>query len=955
MKKMKKSMWLILLFMAVLSTNAQVGKGLGGSTKSGYCTPAPTSVDGDGITNVTFSTVNNTTTAEATNYGDYSTMIGDVQQTATVPISITFTTAPYSYDATIWIDWNDDLDFADAGEEVFTGSSSSTLSGSFLVPITAVLGHHRMRIGGQDDGPCDPCYTGSYGTYEDYTINVTAAPSCVVPTSLISSNVTTTTADIAWTGDVANYNVDYRIAGAATWTSSTTATNSIALTSLNPSSTYEVRVQKDCGGGDLSAWSAILTFNTLCTSITSFPYTENFEGTALPNCWSELKTPASSYGWSSYATGYAGRGVRFDSYDNAEDNVSLLKTQVLDLTSLTSAQMEFWWKNPTGGNFKVMLSTDGGATFTNTLADNLTAQSAWILKTIDLSAYVAAGNNVVIGFEGTSNWGSGDAFIYIDDLTIDAIPTCVVPTAFAASNITTSSIDISWTGTAANYRVQYRETGAATWTYTDLIAANTTTISGLATSQSYDFQVRAICSVSDSSALTSILVANTTQIPATVPYSIDFESGATNWTIVNGTEANYWVAGTATANGGTQSVYITNDGTTNDYDITTSSVAHLYRDITFTPSTIGYTLTFDWKANGEGVSSDYDNLKVFLVDVATTPVAGTELTTGLVGEDWYNLQTTWQNGSISLPATLSGTTKRLVFSWVNDGSAGTTPPAAIDNVSIVETTLAPCETPTALVTTNVAQTTADLGWTSTAANFNVRYRTVGATTWTSTTASTTTLALTSLTASTQYEFQVQAVCSATAGDTSYWANAVNFTTLATPTCPDPTALVVSAINASGASLSWTNGGTETAWNIRFKKSTDASYTNVNNTTTKPYVLSALQANSAYVWSVQAICSITLNSGWATDNAFTTTVGVEDNALANLSVYSHNNQINVLNNGNTLVKEVVIYDMLGQQVGAYAINSNENILINTNLTVGNYVIKVVTEKQVMTKKLLVKQQ
>lgn len=953
MKRMKKTMWLILLFMAVFSTKAQVGNGHGGTPKLVYCTPAPTSVDGDGITNVTFSTVNNTTTAEAGNYGDYSTMIGNVQQTATVPISITFTTDGYSYDASIWIDWNDDFDFADAGEEVYTGSSSSTLNGSFTVPLTAVIGNHRMRIGGQYNGPCDPCYTGSWGTYEDYTINVTAAPTCVAPTALISSNVTTTTADIAWTGDVANYNVDYRIVGAATWTSTTTATNSISLTSLTPSSTYEVRAQKDCGSGDLSAWSLILTFNTSCASIASFPYIENFEETTLPNCWSENRTPSSTYGWSSFASGYAGRGVRFDSYDNDDANVSLLKTPVMDLTTLASAQMEFWWKNPTGGNFKVVLSTDGGATFPNTLADNLTAQFTWVLKNIDLSTYVATGNNVVIGFEGTSNWGNGDAFIYLDNLTIDAIPTCVVPTAFAASNITTSSIDLSWTGTAANYRVQYRQAGSATWTYTDLIATTNTTISGLTASQSYDFQVRAICSASDSSALTSVMVSNTTQIPATVPYSIDFESGATNWTIVNGTEPNYWVSGTATANGGTQSVYITNDGTTNDYDNSVNSVAHIYRDITFTPSTIGYTLTFDWKANGEGTTYDYDNLKVFLVDVATTPVAGTELTTGLVGEDWYNLQTTWQNGSISLPATLSGTTKRLVFSWVNDGSAGTTPPAAIDNVSIVEATVVACAVPTALNATNITGTTVDLGWTSTAANFNVRYRTVVAATWTSTTASTTTLTLTSLTANTQYEFQVQAVCSATAGDTSAWATAVNFTTLTTQTCPDPTTLVVSAINASGASLSWTNGGTETAWNIRYKKSTDATYTNVNNTTTKPYILTALSANTAYVWSVQAICSGTLNSGWATDNTFTTTVGVEDNALADLTVYSYNNQINVLNNGNTLVKEVVIYDMLGQQVGSYAINSNENILINTNLTVGNYLIKVVTEKQVITKKLLVK--
>jgi hypothetical protein len=385
-----------------------------------------------------------------------------------------------------------------------------------------------------------------------------------------------------------------------------------------------------------------------------------------------------------------------------------------------------------------------------------------------------------------------------------------------------------------------------------------------------------------------------------------------------------------------------------------------------------------------------------------------------------------------------------VFSWVNDGTDGTTPPAALDNISVTETVLAPCETPTALSATNITETTADLNWTSTTASFNVRYRVVGAATWTSTTATANTLAisgltsntqyefqvqticsavasdtsnwataanfttlvtlscatpttlgtsnigettadlswtssapnvniryrivgsatwtsttatasplsLTGLTTNTQYEFEVQAVCSATAGDTSYWANSVSFTTLATPTCPDPTSLVVSAVNTTDASLNWTPGGSETAWNLRYKKSTDATYTNVNNTTTKPYLLTALQSSTAYTWSVQAVCSGTLNSGWVAENTFTTTVGIENNAPSSLSVYSYRNQVNVTNNGNLLVKEVVIYDVVGQQVCAFAINSNENILINTNLTFGNYVIKIVTENQVITKKLLI---
>jgi len=57
-----------------------------------YCTPAPISVDGSGITNVTFSTVNNTTGDETGHYGDYSAMVGDVEQTASIPVAITLAT-----------------------------------------------------------------------------------------------------------------------------------------------------------------------------------------------------------------------------------------------------------------------------------------------------------------------------------------------------------------------------------------------------------------------------------------------------------------------------------------------------------------------------------------------------------------------------------------------------------------------------------------------------------------------------------------------------------------------------------------------------------------------------------------------------------------------------------------------------------------------------------------------
>jgi hypothetical protein len=145
-----------------------------------YCTPAPSSVDGAGITNVSFgvgTTVNNTTVAEAGNYGNYTNLIGAVIKGTTLPVNITYSTG-FSYDTKIWVDWNNNFSFLDSGEEMYVGASTSTnpttLAASIAVLSTIPGGDYRMRIGGQDSGPATPCYTGTYGAFEDYTLRVLA-------------------------------------------------------------------------------------------------------------------------------------------------------------------------------------------------------------------------------------------------------------------------------------------------------------------------------------------------------------------------------------------------------------------------------------------------------------------------------------------------------------------------------------------------------------------------------------------------------------------------------------------------------------------------------------------------------------------------------------------------------------------------------------------------------------
>lgn len=152
---------------------------------TGYCTPAPTSVDNDGIINVNLNNgeVDNPSLDEPGHYGDYTSLTANVYQGTTVNAAITYSTG-YTYDTKIWIDFNDDLDFNDVGEEVFSGMSTATmpttLTANFNLSLTAPLGTHRLRIGGVDVGPVTPCYSNDYGTFEDYSINIQTAPACTL-------------------------------------------------------------------------------------------------------------------------------------------------------------------------------------------------------------------------------------------------------------------------------------------------------------------------------------------------------------------------------------------------------------------------------------------------------------------------------------------------------------------------------------------------------------------------------------------------------------------------------------------------------------------------------------------------------------------------------------------------------------------------------------------------------
>jgi len=76
----------------------------------------------------------------------------------------------------VWIDWNGDEDFDDAGEEVFNGEADFTNNIPVNVPVAANVGSTKMRtriVWTGDETSVSPCgITTNGGEVEDYTINV---------------------------------------------------------------------------------------------------------------------------------------------------------------------------------------------------------------------------------------------------------------------------------------------------------------------------------------------------------------------------------------------------------------------------------------------------------------------------------------------------------------------------------------------------------------------------------------------------------------------------------------------------------------------------------------------------------------------------------------------------------------------------------------------------------------
>ncbi len=160
----------------------------------GSCEPCQTNVTycsatgnggPEGISNVTFAGINNSSVRNASGYDNFTSIAANVSAGSShnLRVNIIGYRDGAADEIYAFFDWNQDGDFADTGEKL-TLTKTSNLVGdiSVAVPSSARTGSTRMRLlVSYYDNESNPCDTGSndvrYGEYEDYTVNVAASKS----------------------------------------------------------------------------------------------------------------------------------------------------------------------------------------------------------------------------------------------------------------------------------------------------------------------------------------------------------------------------------------------------------------------------------------------------------------------------------------------------------------------------------------------------------------------------------------------------------------------------------------------------------------------------------------------------------------------------------------------------------------------------------------------------------
>ena len=285
-----------------------------------YCTPGGTNSSyyiNDLSTTGGSININKTGTGFQTGgYGDFTTTDTlQLMASNSFTLNAQYGSGTNTFGTKIWIDFGADGDFSTAGDLVYTSSSyANTFSTTINIPATATPITTRMRIGisyTPSSGPAGPCSVIS-GEFEDYTIVILPAPSCVASTGLGNAAPGYSTATLIWGAVPGAAGYQYVVDQTATdptGAGTPTTDTFYNASGLAPASVYYLHVRTNCGSGNFSTWSTQSFYTTVvndsCVNAIAVPWTGTISGDntfatndALPSvtCGSSTTTTGTYHG-----------------------------------------------------------------------------------------------------------------------------------------------------------------------------------------------------------------------------------------------------------------------------------------------------------------------------------------------------------------------------------------------------------------------------------------------------------------------------------------------------------------------------------------------------------------------------------------------------------------------------------------------------------------------------------
>lgn len=185
-----------------------------------YCEASGQSTTDEWIANFTLDSINNTSGNNG-GYMFFNQYTTTLDQGSTTPVSITqgYSGTAYPEHFKVWIDFNQDNDFGDIGEEVFSaGPINTAVSGSVTVPANAMTGTTRLRVAMRYNTAPDTCGTFDFGEVEEYNISIAAVSAVLTANSPTVNNVSCNNGvngsiTLNVSGGTAPYTYNWNVAG----------------------------------------------------------------------------------------------------------------------------------------------------------------------------------------------------------------------------------------------------------------------------------------------------------------------------------------------------------------------------------------------------------------------------------------------------------------------------------------------------------------------------------------------------------------------------------------------------------------------------------------------------------------------------------------------------------------------------------------------------------------------